>query len=141
MHAVLAHLYHLMDSEFEATEGDENITIFEGLVNSRELPGDSKGAEILTVKISSETKHSQKFEGACVDSGAQLSVIGERQADLYRQTFAGEKMLPVLKQRLDLAITHFGMSVFWTFGYQLLMCASLKFILKLLKRTNRSFSV
>lgn len=43
----------------------------------------------MTVKIAYDTKDSEIFEGACVDSDVRLSVIGEPQADLCCQTFEG----------------------------------------------------
>lgn len=80
-----------MGIEFEASEDHENISIFEGFVYSLELLRNSKDAEILTVNIASNTKVLQKFEEACIDSGARLFIIGEPQADLYCPTLGGMK--------------------------------------------------
>lgn len=86
---VLAHLCHQKDSDFYSPDDDEDVSVFQRLINSIEKVTDSKDAETLTVEIASDTSDSQKFEGVCVDSEAQLSVVGKRQADLYCQIFRG----------------------------------------------------
>lgn len=64
----------------------EDATIFGGLVSTLDTREEHENAE-----IASEACVSQMFEGACVDLGAQQSVIRQNQADLYWKSFGGER--------------------------------------------------
>lgn len=72
-----------MDAKDEASDKEDNPSMFESIAENLEKAGEEREVDIMTVKIGCDTKKSKIFEGACADSGAQLSVIGERKADLY----------------------------------------------------------
>lgn len=77
---VLAHLCHQIESDSGlACPDEEDSDIFRELVSPvkavehHELCGE---LEILSVSLLFESSSESSFEGACVNSGAQLSVIG-----------------------------------------------------------------
>lgn len=74
---MLAHLCHQLDNSEDLTRDSDDVSIFEGLVSTLDSKGKDNNVKILSVKISTEARGSPIFEGACVDSGAQQSVIGE----------------------------------------------------------------
>lgn len=65
------------------SSGYEDVSIFRAVVIILDSNEGNNKVESLAVKISTEARRAQMFEGACVDSDAQQSVIGERQAELY----------------------------------------------------------
>lgn len=89
----MAHLCHEIDDETaEITDSEKNLDdaeIFEQILVYDELSeknyeGDSK---LENIPISSVQLYfdptTNEFWGACTDSGAQLTVIGQKQADAY----------------------------------------------------------
>lgn len=91
VHVVLPHLCSRLDNNEDVTPDPENVSIFECLVSTLDWNGDDNNVEILAVKVSTEARGSPIFKGACVDSGAQQSVIGERQGELYCNSYGGER--------------------------------------------------
>lgn len=83
VHVVLAHLSHRLDVGMDTSSDTKDATIFKGLVSTLDTSEKNENAEILALKIASEACGSQKFEGECVDSGAQQSVIGKNQGEFY----------------------------------------------------------
>lgn len=81
-----------MDVEQYAQQNENDLDIFQSLVSVNKIESnpnteqDEKvgyDARLNPVKIYFTTGKSDQFEGACVDSGAHLTVIGKRQSEKF----------------------------------------------------------
>lgn len=95
IHHVLAELCQQLDSQNSSDTDENDREIFEGLVNvsgnyaeNEEIgesddTDDNEEFEVFSVSKYLPTSQCEKFQGACIDSGAEITVIGKKQAELY----------------------------------------------------------
>lgn len=63
----LAHLCNQLDNNVDTSSDTEVVSSFECLVSTLDSNEGSNNVEILAVKIPTEARGSQMFEGVCVD--------------------------------------------------------------------------
>lgn len=117
IHIVLAHLCYELDAPEEQEDGDnqdegDDVAIFEELlvldVTDANDDQSTEDIPIFSVQVHFAPT-SDDFWGACIDSGAQRTVIGRKQADAYiRQT--GDKNAFTRDNKNYLAQFRFGNS-------------------------------
>lgn len=90
-YVILPHLCHQMENNVDLSSYVEEASILEGLVGNLDSHEEKNNVKIIAVKVPTNSRKPQRFEGACVDFGAQKSVIGENQADLYCNSYKGKR--------------------------------------------------
>lgn len=112
IHLVLASLCQQLDGPSLNEVEHDDAEIFMSILTLPPPPvsaetgdthDDSRSAEdeitLLVSDINFNEGTHERFEGACVDSGAQRTLIGKRQADLYA-SFAGTTIRPTKSKKL-----------------------------------------
>lgn len=104
VHLVLAHLCYELDEHDDNCENDniddadDDVNIFEQLLvvdDSKSNGGDNQDDDdipIFSVQVQFEPT-SEEFWGACIDSGAQRTVIGRKQARAYIRQVGDKKSM------------------------------------------------